>query len=461
MQADGKLCPNGRLPRQHGFFVESSSLDPFRPAPRLQCRPARDPGLPPQQAKMINTLLKWTLPVLVLLAALAGGRYIIAQRPAAPQFEPPQMPVSIEAIRVAPEDYRVRVRSEGTVEPRTETSLIPQVAGQVVAISPAFREGGFFARGDVLLTLDPRDYELAIATAEAQVAQAESALEQELAQARVVEDDWRRLGREAPELGLRKPQIAAARATLLSAQAQLERARLDLERTRIRAPYEGQVLERNVDVGQYVSPGTMLARVYATDYVEIRLPLSNRQLEFVDLPENFRGSAVGRPASGPPVTVRATIGRQPWTWPGRVVRAEGAIDTRSRQLFVVAQVDDPYEQGPDGRPPLRIGQFVEAEIEGRVLPGAFVIPRSALHDGGTVLVVDADSRLQRREVEVAWTDGEQAVVVAGLAPGEVVNVTPLAVAAGGTLVSATIDGVPPAPRGRPSPDQVARESRPQ
>lgn len=406
---------------------------------------------------MLNKLLKWILPVLVLVVALAGGRYIVSQRPGAQQFQPPQVPVAIEAIRTVPEDYRVAIHSEGTVEPRTESTLIPQVSGQIVAISPTFREGGFFERGDVLVTLDPRDYELAIASAEAQVAQAESALEQELAQAKVVEGDWRMLGREAPELGLRKPQIAAARATLLSAQSQLERARFDLERTRIRAPYDGQVLEKNVDIGQFVSTGTLLARVYATDYVEIRLPLSNRQLEFVDLPERFRGETAQRGTAGPEVTVKASIGSRVWHWTGRIVRAEGAIDTRTRQLFVVAQVDDPYARGPEDRPPLRIGQFVEVEIEGRTLENAVVLPRSALRDGREVLVVDDESRLQRRPVTVAWTDGEHAVVTAGLEAGEAVNITPLAVAASGTLVAATIDGVAPAPRGRRQADRVAAE----
>ena len=414
---------------------------------------------------MTSKLLKVILPIAVVVAALVGGRYIIAQRPEAPQFSPPVVPVAIEAMRVQPQDYRVIVRSEGTVEPRTQSTLIPQVSGQIVEISPSFREGGFFEQGDVLVTLDARDYELAIASAEAQVAQAESALEQEIAQAKVVEDDWRMLGKQAPELGLRKPQIAAARAALLSAKAQLERAQVDLQRTRIRAPYEGQVLEKNVDVGQFVSPGTVLARVYATDFVEIRLPLSSRQLEFVDLPERFRDDASGG-SEGPTVRLKASLGRESWAWAGRVVRAEGAIDTRSRQLFVVAQVDNPYRRGVGDRPPLRIGQFVEAEIDGRVLPGAYVIPRGALRDGDSILVVDEQSRLQRRSVEVAWTDGEDAVVVAGLAPGEVVNVTPLAVATDGTLVSATIDGVPPAPRERPGQggppgDRVANQERPQ
>jgi RND family efflux transporter MFP subunit len=436
-------------------------LDPDAPLARLLPWFDPFPFRDSPQAPMINKLLKWTLPVLVLVAALAGGRYIVSQRPEAPQFQPPPVPVAIEAIRVAPEDFRVVVRSEGTVEPRTESTLIPQVSGQIVGISPSFREGGFFEQGDILVTLDPRDYQLAIASAEAQVAQAESALEQELAQAKVVEDDWRMLGRQAPELGLRKPQIAAARATVLSAQAQLERARTDLERTRIRAPYDGQVLEKNVDVGQYVSPGTLLARVYATDFVEIRLPLSSRQLEFVDLPERFRGETAQRGTAGPEVVVKAIIGREEWRWSGRVVRAEGAIDTRTRQLFVVAQVDDPYEPVAEGQPPLRIGQFVEVEIMGRMLPDAFVLPRSALREGAELLIVDDESRLQRRTVEVAWTDGEHAVITGGLSPGDVVNVTPLAVAANGTLVAATIDGVAPEPRRGPPPDRVAAEGRAQ
>src|SRR6056297_2335169 len=395
---------------------------------------------------MLIKPLKWILPSWCLRWPSAGG---------ATSFPSGRKRPSSRRRRYRYRSTRFASRRRITPLSCTASTLIPQVSGQIVAISPTFREGGFFEAGDVLVPLDPRDYELAIASAEAQVAQAESALEQELAQAKVVEGDWRMLGKEAPELGLRKPQIAAARATLLSAESQLERARFDLERTRIRAPYDGQVLEKNVDVGQFVSTGTLLARVYATDYVEIRLPLTDRQLEFVDLPERFRGETAQRGTAGPEVVVKASIGRQLWTWSGRVVRAEGAIDTSTRQLFVVAQVDDPYERVADGQPPLRIGQFVEVEIQGRTLPDAFVLPRGAVRDSGDVLIVDADSRLERRPVSVAWTDGEYAIVTEGLEAGDVINVTPLAVAASGTLVAATIDGVPPAPRSRPDADQVA------
>ncbi len=390
--------------------------------------------------------LKWIAPAIVVVVAVIAGRTIIANKPEARKFEAPEMPATVEAVRVNPVPYQVIVRSEGTVEPRTESTLIPQVAGQVRSVSASFREGGFFGKGDVLVTLDPTDYELATATAAAQVAQAESALQLELAQAEVVKNDWKMLGKEAPKLGLREPQITAARAALQSAKAQLERARTDLSRTRIRAPYAGQLLEKNVDIGQYVSPGTVLARIYATDVAEVRLPLSTRQLEFVDLPGPY-AEGEGRPdEQGPPVSLMADIGRTTWRWDGVVVRAEGAIDTRSRQLYVVAQVDQPYARGPEGRPPLRIGQFVRAEIKGRRLPDTFVLPRAALREGDEVLVIDDESRLQRRTVDVAWADDDQAVIVDGLQAGEIVNVTPLAVASSGAKVAAIVDGVQPAPR---------------
>jgi RND family efflux transporter MFP subunit len=387
--------------------------------------------------------LKAFLPVVVLAIAVAISWTLIANRPAAERQPPAPAPMSVDATRVSRGSFDVVVVADGTVSPRTESTLIPEVAGRVIEISPEFREGGFFEEGDVLLRIEPRDYELALATSEAQVAQAKAALEQELALAEVVKNDWKQLGKEAPDLGLRKPQIAAAEAALLSAEAQLERARVDLERTVIRAPYVGRVLEQNADVGQFVSVGTVLARVYAVDYAEIRLPISNRQIEFIDLPERFRDDPGAAAPAGPPVVVEANIGSTTYQWQGRLVRVEGAIDTRSRELFVVAQVDDPYARGPSGRPPLRIGQFVRAKIHGRTLHDVFVVPRAALREGGELLIVDKDSRLERRPVAVAWSDDDNVVISDGLGDGDVVTLTSLSIAAGGTPVLATIDGVPP------------------
>jgi len=386
---------------------------------------------------------KAVLPIVVLIIALVIARQLIVNKPEAGRQAPTAATLSVEATRVAPVSFDVVVTAEGTVRPRTQSTLIPEVSGRIIDVSPDFREGGFFEKGAVLLRIEPRDYELALDTAEAQVAQAKATLEQELALAEVVKNDWKQLGKEAPDLGLRKPQIAAAEAALLSARSQLERARVDLERTRIRAPYAGRVLEQNVDIGQFVSVGTELARIYAVDYVEIPLPLSNRQMEFVDLPERFRDDADTDRPTGPPVTIEADIGRTTFRWQGRLVRVEGAIDTQSRQLFVVAQVDDPYARGPAGRPPLRIGQFVRARIQGQTLEDVIVIPRAALREGNHVLIVDEQSRLQRRSVTVAWNDETRVVVTEGLHEGDVVTLTSLSIAADGTPVQATIDGVSP------------------
>ena len=386
---------------------------------------------------MFKPTLKMLLPVIVLAAAVAVGRAMIVNKPDAPRQRPQQPVLNVEATRVQRDSFEVIITTEGTVQPRTESTLIPEVAGRIIEISDGFREGGFFEQGDVLLRIEPRDYELALATTRAQVAEASAALEQELALAEVVKNDWEQLGKTAPDLGLRKPQIAAAEAALLSAQSQLERATVDLERTVIRAPYAGRVLEQNADVGQFVSVGSTLARIYAIDYV------STRELEFVDLPVRFRDDDETTRPVETPVVIEADIGRDTYRWDGRIVRVGGAIDTQSRQLFVVAQVDDPQAKGPRGRPPLRIGQFVRAKIRGRTLDDVVVLPREALREGGEVLIVDADDRLQRRPVSIAWRDSDVAVITEGLGDGDVVTLTSLSTAASGSRVLATIDGVKP------------------
>ena len=307
------------------------------------------------------------------------------------------------------------------MRPRTESTLLPEVSGSITELSPKFRAGEFFEQGDLLLQIDPRDYRSDVTVAEASLAQARASLAEEQAravQARRRMEAPRARPASADDLVLRKPQLAGALAQVRSAEANLARARLNLERTTIRAPYAGRVLEQNVDVGQYVSPGTTLARVYAVDYAEVRLPLTNRQLEFVDVPEIYRNQSPGERSTGPELELTARIGSRSHTWRGQVVRAEGAIDTQSRQIFVVGQVDDPYGKTADGRPPLKVGQFVEARIRGRTLEDVFVIPRSALRAGTQVHALDADDRIRSRSVEVLYSDERHAVIGAGLEPGD-------------------------------------------
>lgn len=263
--------------------------------------------------------------------------------------------------------------------------------------------------------------------------------------------------------------MARSQSSVASASAQLQQAQLDLERTRISVPYAGRIREKQVDVGQYVSPGTELARVFAIDYVEIRLPLSNRQLEYVEVPEIYRGETPNQSSLGPGVTLKARSGRREYRWQGHIDRAEGSFDLSSRQLFVVAQVDNPYKKAADGKPPLKIGQFVEAEIAGRLLRNVIVIPRATIRRGSEVLVVDENNRIQPRGVEIIWSDAEQAVIGGGLEAGEIISLTPLAYAVRGVLIQAQIaekksesDNLPGAHdnRARRAPDAASQFRQP-
>jgi RND family efflux transporter MFP subunit len=388
--------------------------------------------------------MKLAAPLLVLSAGLIAAGTIVAARPEAAPRERPVVQPLVRTVVAQPQAVRLEVRTQGTVEPRSEIDIVPQVAGRAVEVSEHFVAGGFFDEGDVLVRIDARDYELAVRRADAQVAQARTALAREEAEAEVARREWESLGGAGapPPLVARGPQLEEARAALDAARAAAEQARLDLERTEIRAPFAGRVRAEDVDAGQFVSSGAPIGRVYAIDVAEIRLPLPLDDLAHVDLPLDDRA------ATGPEVVLSAAFAGTKHTWTGRIVRTEGEIDPRSRMVHAIAQVQDPYGRRGNGgervaendvavaaRPPLAVGLFVHATIAGRPLSGAFVLPRSALRPGGThVLVVDEEHRLRTRDVEVLRAEKDRVIVGAGLEAGEQVCISPLEVVVEGMHV---------------------------
>jgi membrane fusion protein, multidrug efflux system len=379
----------------------------------------------------MRTALRIALPVVVILAAVAIAAVMIAARPAVETRPPESVAPVVRVITVEPTTIDVVVRSQGTVVPRTETALLPEITGRVVHVSPSLLPGGFFQAGATLVRLESRDYELAVVSARAQVAQATARLTVEEEEAAVARREWAVLGRGDPApLVLREPQLAEARAALDAARSALERAERDLARTTIQAPFAGRARDKRVDVGQIVSPGTPLATIYGIDVAEIRLPLPDDELAFLDLPLGFRGAQ-----AGPPVTVRATFAGQELQWRGRIIRTEGEIDFASRMVHLVAEVKDPYGRGPkSGTAPLAVGMFVRAEIAGRRLSDVFVVPRGALRGADQVLVVDDSSRVQIRRVQIVRGERDWVVIGGGLAPGERVSVSPLDVVVDGMVV---------------------------
>ena len=393
--------------------------------------------------KFIATLLRKLSPFLILAVGICGYYYLVITTPEAVRRDPPEPIIDVETATLQKQDFTVVLRSQGTVSARTESTLIPEVSGKIISVSPNFREGGFFSKGDVLLEIDPSDYRTALTIAEANLADARVRLAEEEEQSKQAQIDWERLGAgERPtDLVLRVPQLARARSNVMAAEARVNEARRNLERTRISVPYDGRVLTQDVDIGQVVGQNTRLARVYAVDYAEIRLPLTTAEYAFLDIKPVVRRET--RAQDNLPVKLSADFGKERHTWKGRIVRVEGAIDTTSRQIFVVGQVDDPY--GPAHNEPLKVGLFVEAEIEGSVLKDVYVLPRTALREAHYIMTLDDEYRILRVPVDPIWADEDVIVFRKDSLPeGTLVSVTQIALA---------IDGLKVWPAGVPKPER--------
>jgi RND family efflux transporter MFP subunit len=367
---------------------------------------------------------KVLLPFAVLIGAFVVAAVMVAARPSVETRPPDVAAPLVRVFEVVASEVRMAVRTQGTVAPRTESALVPEVAGRVVWVSPALAAGGFFRAGEPLVRLDATDYDL-------RVKRAEAALDSARSQAELAARNRTR-SRELSADGLlpatsredAEHAAASTAAVLRDAEAALDQARRDLERTTLSAPYDGRVRDEKVDPGQFVERGSALATLYATDYAEVRLPLPDAELAFLDLALEHEGDAPRE--AGPAVELSARFAGGQHRWQGRIVRTEGEIDPKSRMVHAVARVDDPYRQAAEGgRPPLAVGMFVEAEIAGRTVKDAIVLPRSALRGADEVLVVDAEDRLRTRRVTVLRSDGERVLVSAGLSPGERVCVSPL------------------------------------
>lgn len=389
----------------------------------------------------MKRLLTILVPLLILVVGVAGAVALIAAKPK-PVTKPPETVTPLVRVRpIALEDVRLKVSSQGTVSARTESLLVPEVAGRIIEVADEFASGGFFEQDEVLLRIDPGDYRRAVAQAEAAVANARLRLAREEAEAEIAVREWRELhGDEpAPPLTRREPQLEDARAALRAMRVNLEQARLDLERTYLRAPYACRVREKLVDVGTYVAPGTPMARIYSVDYAEIRLPVPDEDLAYLDLPLDYRDrdADAGR---GPEVILSARFAGERHEWKGRVVRTEGEIDPKSRLVHVVARVRDPYGRGDDpSRPPLAVGMYVQAEILGRRVEQVAVVPRSALRGDDRLMVVDAEDRLRFRSVDIIRTTHDEAIIGGGLLDGDRVLVSPIATGTDGMRVRTTTD----------------------
>ena len=352
------------------------------------------------------------LPPIILTAAICVTALLLFFEPKPKAKKPERPKASVEVVSVQPQSVCLKIQSQGTVLPKTESALAVQVSGRIIEVADNFRPGGHFEAGDILFKIDPIDYTVAVTSKQAELAQAELTLAKEKALFEQAAADWNATGNEQTPsaLTLRQPQLKRAKAALSSAQAQLDLAKLNLERTQVKAPYAGRVLTKSVDLGQLVSASynTQVAQIYATDFAEIRLPLSQKEAAYLADLKLLPAKVILRDSST--------------TWQAQLIRLEGTIDIKSRLLHGVALIANPFH----GANQLRRGQFLQAEIEGRILDEAYVLPRLALRGSDTVYVLTENNTLQRRLVDVVKSSTKSVIIDGGLEPGDQVAVSPIA-----------------------------------
>jgi len=386
-------------------------------------------------------MIKKVLPPLAILVAGVGlAALIIATGPELEQVPPPANAPLVRTWTAQAESVQMSSITHGSVLPRTESDLIPEVSGRVIAMSPALVSGGFFKKGDTLLEIDPLDYEVALEQARAVLASSSS----EVTNARKAHTRQLDLAKKQSTSESQRDdalnRMQFAEAAEREARARLSRAERDLERTRMVAPFEGRVRSERVDIGQFVTRGASIASLYSTDFAEVRLPIHDEELAFLELPLDGIDPA---DRALPTAILRARFAGKEHQWEGKIVRTEGELDPQTRMITVVAQVEAPYKTRGD-KPPLAVGLFVEAEIIGRVADNIYIVPRSALQANKQIYIIDADNKLEFRDVDILRVVDEDVYIRAGLSGGEIVCLSTLSSAIEGMTVRPVTDEELPA-----------------
>lgn len=353
--------------------------------------------------------------------ALVGAMTMVSMKPPPEKKETTQLDLLVEVLPLTSSAAHFSISSQGNVQPRTETVLSAELSGIIVSMSDTFVAGGVFNKNEVLLRIDPSNYSIAVDQAKALLTQ------------RQIEYDG---AIQLKQKGYQSDaEVASAAAALASAQAGLKRARRDLERTAIRLPYSGMVRSKAVSIGQYVGPGTRLGVTFATDFAEVRLPITDLDRTFLQLPE-AGANASDDLTTAPAVTLHTTRKSSDTSWAAHITRTEGVVDENTRVTYAVARVDDPYNfnNPQENLTPLQMGTFVQAKIDGLTLNDVIIVPRGAMRGSDQLLFVDSDSRLRLGRVQVLRTDSEFAYLTAGAKDGDRIVLTAIESPINGTKV---------------------------
>ena len=359
-----------------------------------------------------NYLTKF-YPIIIITIGVLICSLLIKCSPEVKPEEVTRIIPMVDSTTLEKTSINIIIDSQGTIIPRTESQLYPEIRGEVVYVSPKLDEGSSFNEGDILLRIDSRDYELDIKAAEASLDDAKTALSIAQAESNFEREQWELSNSgNASDLRLKIPQLKKAESTVEAAEANLEKLKRNLEKTAIRAPYDGLVRKKNVDRGTVIGPGYLIANIYAINYVEVKLPIPDEDLSFLDIP--LDGSQINK-SNQPLVMLKGSLGGKNIEWEGRIVRMEAEFDPKSRMAILIARVSDPYKY----KFPLRVGQFVEAEITGRNYNNLYIIDRELIKNKNQVVTINkADSTLKYEDINVLRYVDDTALINGGL-PDEV------------------------------------------
>ncbi len=368
---------------------------------------------------MTSRILRTLLPILLVALALLVANTFIRNRPEPKTHQRPTPRPVVTVYTIGETESEIRVEGFGSVKAKRSVNVVPQVSGEVIEKSTAFEPGGYCTEGQVLLRIDETDYALAVARAEADVAQMEFNLARAEEEAQVAIQEWETMRRsgsnsEPSSLVLHEPQLKLARANLEAAKASLKQSKVNLKRCTISSPFEGRILSADVDAGQYLRAGNPIGTLYATDVAEVTISLPDNDLAWISI----EGTDCPK-APETLVDVYAEFAGSSHHWEGRAVRLGGAVDSRSRLVPVVVEIKDPYEM-VGTRPPLVEGMFVRVLFRGSPPADAVIVPRTALRPDNMVWVVTENRTIEVREVSVARAGIMEAVINTGLEPGEMV-----------------------------------------
>ena len=351
-------------------------------------------------------------PIIIIVLGLLISTLMIILKPTTKPEEVKFPDPFVETKKIYPQSINIIIKSQGSIIPQKESQIFPEIIGPVVYVSSKLYEGSSFNRGDILARIDSKDYELDIKSAESTLAAAKTKLSFEEAESNSAREEWEKIGLGEPgDLTLRIPQLKQAKSAVEAAEANLERLKRNLDKTIIKAPYDGLVRKKNIDIGTVVSPGFLLASVYATDYVEIKLPIPDEDLAFLDIPLDGTEIEI---KNQPRVNLIGSFGGEKIIWDGKIVRMEAEIDPKSRMAILIGRVSNPYDLSKY-KIPLRVGQFVEAKIIGKNFKNLYTINRELIRNSNQVVTINQlDTTLDFRSVNIIRYVDDNALINQGL-----------------------------------------------